>query len=142
MTSEKAKEYLRTSSIGDTISNLHDVFRVNNNDLDVVIDDVCTIAEIAFDDGVESEKKKVEWHNLKENPNDLPPAQDYEIKESIDYWKWYLVKTDYTNYKSCQYAICARVLMPRYSDGIDEPIWKENSGNDIGDEHIFEWREL
>lgn len=78
---------MRTSSIGDTISNLHDVFRVNNNDLDVVIDDVCTIAEIAFDDGVESEKKKVEWHNLKENPNDLPPAQDYEIKESIDHWK-------------------------------------------------------
>ena len=95
-----------------------------------------------FDAGVESEKKKVEWHNLKENPNDLPPAQDYEIKESIDHWKWYLVKTDYTDYKSCQYAVCARVLMPRYSDGVAESIWKENSGNDIGDEHIFEWREL
>lgn len=66
MTSEKAKEYLRTSSIGYTISNLHDVFRVSNNDLDAVIDDVCTIAEIAFDAGAESERKIHEWHT--ENP--------------------------------------------------------------------------
>lgn len=51
MASEKAKDYFKNSSVGYSISNLHDVFRVNNNDLDAVIDDVITIVENAFDAG-------------------------------------------------------------------------------------------
>lgn len=66
MASKEAKEYLMTSSIGYSISNLHDVFRVNNNDLNAVIDDVISFIEIAFDAGAESERKKHKWHT--ENP--------------------------------------------------------------------------
>lgn len=108
------------------------------------IDNDCDFEKLKAknDKQVEALAESIKWHNLKENPEDLPPAQEYETKEGIGHWKWYLVKTDYTDYKSCNYAICARILMPRYSDGVDEPIWKENSGMDIANEHIFEWREI
>lgn len=79
------------------------------------------------------------WHNLKENPEDLPVAQSYEDQ---DHWEWYLLKTDYTSYKSCHYEICARVLFPK-DDGNDEPTWLCGAdGVDITDCHVFEWKRL
>lgn len=83
-----------------------------------------------------------EWHNLKEDPNDIPPAQEYEINGNTDHWNWYLVKTDYTDYKSCKYAICARILTPNDYSGGEDPTWIGNDRMYIDDEHIFEWKEI
>lgn len=86
---------------------------------------------------VAKEKYCKEWHNLEENPNDLPIAVPHSNKSE---YKWYLVEVSNSSPGESKYIICTRVhWLDYYGDGRGEDVWVDDMTMTY---NVIKWKEI